>query len=116
MLDKSLAREMELQRKLTESKEIEEDPNIRLHTSEQVTFTLSEKVNSLKCEISKMRNVIIYMKEKESNIEAKCKLITETNIKLNEDLGLLKTQLSELPCGCIMPWQLLKLARRYKTC
>ena len=44
MLEKSLAREMELEKKLIESKEIEEDLNIRLHTSEQVTFTLNVKL------------------------------------------------------------------------
>ncbi|XP_062009717.1 WPP domain-interacting tail-anchored protein 1 isoform X1 [Rosa rugosa] len=58
-------------------------------------FTLSEKVSSLEDEISEMGNVITDLKEKESKAEAQLKLLTETNTELNEELGLLKTQLTE---------------------
>ncbi|KAM5581091.1 WPP domain-interacting tail-anchored protein 1 [Rosa sericea] len=58
-------------------------------------FTLSEKVSSLEDEISEMGDVITDLKEKESKAEAQLKLLTETNTELNEELGLLKTQLTE---------------------
>ncbi|KAM5562286.1 hypothetical protein ABKV19_017485 [Rosa sericea] len=116
MLEKSLAREMDLEKKLTESKQIEEDLKLRLLCSEQEAYCMED-------EISEMRNVITHLKEKESkvedrarNAEAKYKLLAETNTELNEELRLLKTQLTELTCGCNMPWQLLKLGRRNKTC
>ncbi|PRQ24692.1 hypothetical protein RchiOBHm_Chr6g0275231 [Rosa chinensis] len=116
MLDKSLAREMDLEKKLTESKQIEEDLKLRLLSSEQEAYCMED-------EISEMRNVVTDLKEKESkvedrarNAEAKYKLLAETNTELNEELRLLKTRLTELTCGCNMPWQLLRLGRRNKTC
>lgn len=81
----------------------------KLILSNSEAFTLSEKVSSLEEQnsvlssyVSEMENVITDLKEKESkaegraeNAEAKCKLLTETNTELNEELGLLKRQLTE---------------------
>ncbi|KAG6656867.1 hypothetical protein CIPAW_04G050900 [Carya illinoinensis] len=43
MLEKSLAREIDLEKKLTESRQIEEEPKLRLHSSEQEVFYLEEE-------------------------------------------------------------------------
>lgn len=81
----------------------------KLILSNSEAFTLSEKVSALEEQnsvlssyVSEMENVITDLKEKESkaegraeNAEAKCKLLTETNTELNEELGLLKRQLTE---------------------
>lgn len=81
----------------------------KLILSNSEAFTLGEKVSALEEQnsvlssyISEMENVITDLKEKESkaegraeNAEAKCKLLTETNTELNEELGLLKRQLTE---------------------
>ncbi|KAG6716478.1 hypothetical protein I3842_04G051000 [Carya illinoinensis] len=43
MLEKSLAREIDLEKKLTESRQIEEELKLRLHSSEQEVFYLEEE-------------------------------------------------------------------------
>ncbi|KAM1076321.1 hypothetical protein EV1_023569 [Malus domestica] len=43
MLEKSLAREMDLEKKLTESKQIEEDLKLRVHASEQEAYCMGEE-------------------------------------------------------------------------
>ncbi|KAM1954403.1 hypothetical protein ACFX1T_023750 [Malus domestica] len=43
MLEKSLAREMDLEKKLTESKQIEEDLKLRVHASEQEAYCMEEE-------------------------------------------------------------------------
>ena len=57
-----------------------------------------EEHNALCCRISEMENLIADLEEKISkaesradNAETKCKLLTETNTELNEELGLLKS-------------------------
>ncbi|KAE8021868.1 hypothetical protein FH972_007718 [Carpinus fangiana] len=47
MLEKSLAREMDLEKKLTESRQNEEELKLRLHSSEQELFYLEEEVADL---------------------------------------------------------------------
>ncbi|CAN6702305.1 unnamed protein product [Malus baccata var. baccata] len=43
MLEKALAREMDLEKKLTKSKQIEEDLKLRVHSSEQETYCMEEE-------------------------------------------------------------------------
>ncbi|XP_062106405.1 WPP domain-interacting tail-anchored protein 1 isoform X1 [Humulus lupulus] len=57
-----------------------------------------EELNALCCRINEMGNVIADSEERISkaesraeNAETKCKLLTETNMELNEELGLLKS-------------------------
>ncbi|PQM39418.1 WPP domain-interacting tail-anchored protein 1 [Prunus yedoensis var. nudiflora] len=77
----------------------------KLILADSEAFTLREKVSSLEeqhtvlcSDISELENVITDLKEKVSkaetraeNAEAKSKLLTETNMELNEEIGLLKS-------------------------
>lgn len=143
MLEKSLAQELDLEKKLTESKQTEEDLKLKLHSSEQELFSMEEEAAfvwerlfesenvaeilmgiakdllgriqilqfNLKSSIhreselesklgalSKMENVIKDLTEKLSQEESKaagaenkCRLLEESNVKLNEKLCLLES-------------------------
>lgn len=158
ILEKTLAREIDLEKRLTESKQMEEELILRLHSSEQEAFFLEEEeaeiwerwfqadnasevlmgiskellsrlqifqfnlngavqreaklrselectteqlkakeINIHKLESSEMENTIVGLKEKISkaesraeSAEAKSKLLAESNMELNLELGLLK--------------------------
>ncbi|GAB4828017.1 hypothetical protein Ancab_034904 [Ancistrocladus abbreviatus] len=142
MLEKSLARELDLEKKLTESRQIEEELKLRLHYSVQEVFSLEEETaallqryleadntagvmmgiskelmaclqlsqlslnsavqreNELKSKLQDsseaftLKGQIVELKEKAAmaesraaTMDAKCKLLEETNKKLNEELA-----------------------------
>lgn len=69
----------------------------KLILSDSEAFTLREKVSSLEEQLKECENVVENLKEKVSkaenkadSAESKCKLLTETNVELSEELGLLK--------------------------
>ncbi|XP_068345561.1 WPP domain-interacting tail-anchored protein 1-like [Pyrus communis] len=79
----------------------------KLIMADSEAFTLREKVGALEeqhsVEISELENVIADLKEniykaeaRAENAESKSKLLTETNMQLNEELGLLKSAGSAL--------------------
>lgn len=127
MLEKSLARELDLEKKVTELKQMDEDIKLKLQTSKQEALFMEEEAliilqrlfqaenasevlmgiskeklsqlylvqlnsNASSQHREKLRCEIKDLKEISFEAEGECKLLRDNNIKLNEELAILRAR------------------------
>ncbi|KAF9600798.1 hypothetical protein IFM89_012537 [Coptis chinensis] len=58
MLEKSLARELDLEKKLSDSRNSEEESNLKLHSAEQEMFCMDEEVEDVLWRLFEAENAV----------------------------------------------------------